>query len=314
MTGYPTHDEHSRRPVPALILVCLAVLLASCAQLPASGGQGALPYPAPSSSGALAPSAPSVTATASPTTAPTPSATPTVKPTPVDPFTLLSKKTKKEFGSCFQQTVRPKSSGHCALLVVKKLRSAGYYPWPIVSRINVAGANAILNYQRSRGLKPTATTTKETWLALAAKAHALPKVIPDTCKTKGVVLCVDQAHRTLTYLKSGKVIKTIRVRLGGYNSHPKTHKWRVFPTANGTWHVFDKQVNPKSENYGSGAMPYSTMFYPDMYVHYSPGFHAVGYAGSSHGCVNVGTLSQAIWIFRHTPIGAKVHIFSPKKV
>ena len=111
---------------------------------------------------------------------------------------------------------------------------------------------------------------------------------------------------------NGKVVKTFKVRLGGYNQHAKTHIWRNFPTANGTWKVYDKQVDPASENYGSGAMPYSTMFYPDMYVHYSPGFHAVGYAGSSHGCVNIGKLSDAIWIFKNTPIGAKVHIYSTK--
>ena len=82
--------------------------------------------------------------------------------------------------------------------------------------------------------------------------------------------------------------------------------------ANGTWKVYDKQVDPPSENYGSGAMPYATMFYPDMYVHYSPGFHSVGYRQSSHGCVNIGKLAEAVWIFRHTPIGSKVYIFSPK--
>jgi lipoprotein-anchoring transpeptidase ErfK/SrfK len=38
----------------------------------------------------------------------------------------------------------------------------------------------------------------------------------------------------------------------------------------------------------------------------------VGYATSSHGCVNIGQLSQAMWIFKHTPIGALVYIYSQK--
>jgi hypothetical protein len=173
--------------------------------------------------------------------------------------------------------------------------------------------NALLNYQRSRGIYGSGTTGRATWLALATRARAVPNVLPRKCTTtKGVVLCVDQAHRKLFWMRNHKVVKTFRVRLGGWNFHPKTKKWKVFATANGTWHVYDKQVNPKSKNYGSGAMPYSTMFYPDMYVHYSPVFHRVGYATSSHGCVNIASLSDAVWIFQHTPIGATVHIYSLK--
>ena len=43
-----------------------------------------------------------------------------------------------------------------------------------------------------------------------------------------------------------------------------------------------------------------------------PGFNRQGYSQSSHGCVNIRKLSDAVWIFKNTPIGAKVHIFSPK--
>jgi len=197
--------------------------------------------------------------------------------------------------------------------VQKALKSAHYYRGAISSRVNTAGVNAILNYQRSRGLTANGIVKKATWVALATKAPALPNVLPKKCTTaKGIILCVDQAHRKLSWIRNGKVIKTFTVRLGGWNYHPKTKKWKVFATANGTWKVYDKQVDPPSENYGSGAMPYATIFYPDMYVHYSPGFHAMGYATSSHGCVNIGKLSQAMWIFKHTPIGARVHIFSPK--
>lgn len=252
-------------------------------------------------------------------TAPSPSAS-TIRSTPVtpaakpvDPLTTLSASAKKEFKGCLTRTVGPNSSGACAKLVIKKLKAAGFYPWRATSAINTSGANAILNYQRSRGLQATATTTKETWVALATNAAAVPMVLPKKCTTtKGIILCVDQAHRKLFWIKNGKVIKTFKVRLGGWNYLAKKHKWKIYATANGTWKVYDKQVDPKSENYGSGAMPYSTMFYPDMYVHYSPGFHAVGYAQSSHGCVNIGQLSQAVWIFKHTPIGTPVYIYSPK--
>lgn len=140
-------------------------------------------------------------------------------------------------------------------------------------------------------------------------APMLPEVIPASCKGKGVVLCVDKAHRKLTYFKDGKAVKSIAIRVGGWNEHPKTHEWRVFETVNGMWDVFDKKVSPPSDNYGSGAMPYSVMFNENMYVHYSSGFASVGYAGSSHGCVNVGSLTDAKWFFANTPVGARVYVF-----
>lgn len=252
--------------------------------------------------------APSTSAT-TPSTAPTP----TPPPKPVDPLAGVSAKTRKAFKPCLTKSVGPGSGGACARLVQKTLKSAHYYSWGISSRVNTAGVNAILNYQRSRGLKANGIVKKATWVALATKAPAVPNVLPKKCTTaKGIILCVDQGRRKLHWIRNGKVVKTFTVRLGGWNYHPKTKKWKVFATANGTWKVYDKQVDPPSKNYGPGAMPYATMFYPDMYVHYSPGFHAMGYATSSHGCVNIGKLSQAMWIFKHTPIGARVYIYSPK--
>jgi lipoprotein-anchoring transpeptidase ErfK/SrfK len=105
------------------------------------------------------------------------------------------------------------------------------------------------------------------------------------------------------------VERTVQVRLGGFAQHAKKKNWRNFPTANGTYTVYDKQRNPRSENYGAGAMPYSIMFHPDMYVHYSSGFAKQGYDSSSHGCVNVGDKDAILWLYEHTPIGATVHVF-----
>lgn len=294
----------------------LATVLAGCATVAPGGTWTGLAPATPAVNGAtFGIPDPTASATPSASTVPSPSASPT--PTkPADPLEGLSKKTRAAFKPCLTKTVTPRSSGTCARLVVKTLKAAGFHPWSTTSTINVAAANAILNYQRSRGLKADGIVAKATWIALATKAPAVPDVLPDKCKGKGIWLCVDQAHRKLSWVKNGKVVKTFKVRLGGYNylkkKDAKQGKWRVYPTANGTWKVYDKKVDPPSENYGSGAMPYSTMFYPDMYVHYSPGFHAVGYRESSHGCVNIGKLADAVWIFKHTPIGAKVYVFSPK--
>lgn len=293
--------------VRRVAVLAAMILLAGCARNSPVGAPAARP-PAPSPSATMPSTAPLPSE-------PNPARTPTVTPPPkpVDPLAGVSAKTRKAFKPCLTKAVGPGSGGACALLVQKTLKRVHYYNWGVSRRINTAGVNAILNYQRSRGLTATGVVRKATWVALATKAKVLPQVLPKKCTTsKGVILCVDQAHRKLFWIKSGKVVKTFKIRVGGWNSYVKTKKWKVFATANGTWKVYDKLVDPPSEQYGSGAMPYATIFYPDMYVHYSPGFHAVGYATSSHGCVNIGKLSEAMWIFKHTPIGAKVYIYSLK--
>jgi hypothetical protein len=318
--GRRVYADAARPSLRAFALVTVLLVLVGCARtvpVPeahgpvavSASGKAPVTAPLPTLSAPIAPVDPVPTATATPTATPTP----TPPPRPVDPLAGVSAKTLKAFRPCLHKSVGPGSGGRCARLAQKKLKSAGFYPWGISGYINTAGVNAILNYQRSRGLTATGRATKATWVALATKARTVPSVLPKKCKAaKGVILCVDQAHRKLSWIKNGKVVKTFKIRLGGWNFYPKTKKWKVFATANGTWRVYSKNVDPPSEQYGRGAMPYATIFYPDMYVHYSPGFHAVGYSTSSHGCVNIGRLSDAIWIFRHTPIGARVHIFSPK--
>ncbi|HOA89287.1 MAG TPA: L,D-transpeptidase [Propioniciclava tarda] len=249
------------------------------------------------------PTAATSTATPSPTKTTT---TATPKPNPADSLTAEQ---QAALGKCLTASVGPGSSGTCAALALKLLNTAGYYSSKTSKSVGTAGANAILNYQRSRGINPNAYVRTETWVALASNAPAVPEVIPDQCKSAGVVLCVDKAHRKLTYLKSGAVVKVVPIRVGGWNSEAKTGKWRVFQTVSGTYRVYNKLVNPPSDNYGSGAMPYSVMFDPNMYVHYSSLFRSQGYSTSSHGCVNVGNLADAKWFFTNTPIGAKVYVF-----
>lgn len=312
--------QDARHPVAAVSAAAALLMLGGCALTPATAGQLHAPSVVASTAAATSKASagtPSPTATQSASPAELKSASAALASAATtalrvsDPLAHLSPGLRKQYRNCLPATLGPGSSGTCARFLQGQLKKVGFYPWAVSSYVSVAGVNAVLNYQRSRGLSADGWAGQDTWLALAQKTPTVSAKLPKTCFTKGVVLCVDQAHRKLTWLRNGKTVKTFKVRLGGYNQHAKTHIWRNFPSANGTWRVFDKQVNPASEIYGSGAMPYSTMFNPDMYVHYSSGFSSVGYAGSSHGCVNIRKVSDAVWIMNHTPIGSKVHVYTP---
>lgn len=292
---------HPRHPA-YVVAACLAAALvfAGCSAAPAGP---VAPATTPDAT-ATAVAAPQVSASGTPTPSPAPDAT----PEPTAP--TMSAAQEARFGPCLSKRVENWSTGECATLAQEALAEAGFLEGGTSKRIDVRTSNAILNYQRSRDIVPANGAIEEaTWLALATDKPARSTQRPAECEVAGVVLCVDQGARTLTYLVDGKPERTVQVRLGGYAQHVKKKNWRNFPTANGTWKVYDKQKNPHSENYGAGAMPYSIMFYPDMYVHFSSDFAKRGYATSSHGCVNVGDKDAIVWLYENTPIGATVHIF-----
>lgn len=267
----------------------------------------------PATTGGADPTPTETTASASPT--PTPDPTPTlgvrrwVDPETPPPLPELSDEQRAKFGDCLDKNVYNGTKGTCAKLLQEELKTLGFYQGTINSRTNVAVTNAVHRYQRSRNLKPTGVVGQQTWYALASGQPARSTELPEECKLDGVVLCVDQGRQEMKYVKNGEVIKTIEVRTGGYTTEPKTGKWRIHATANGLFKVYNKHVNPHSENYGSGVMPYSVMFDPNMYVHYSSDFKRWGYSRSSHGCVNIRDLDQAKWVFKNTPIGAHVYVW-----
>lgn len=228
---------------------------------------------------------------------------------PDRPLPTLTTAQHDVYGTCLTTTLGSWSKGDCANLVREKLAGLGYYQGPATGRISASAVNAVLRYQRSRDLPATGTVSEQTWYALASEQPARTEDLPPECTLPGVVLCVDQAHDTLRWLRDGEVIRTIKVRTGGFTTEPKTGQWRVHPTVNGFYRVYNKHRNPKSENYGAGAMPYSVMFDPNMYFHYSSDFARRGYSTSSHGCVNIGSKDDAVWVFENTPIDARVLVY-----
>lgn len=248
-----------------------------------------------------APETPLPTTTAPPTPLPAPSKTPTPKPTTPQPPVVTD-------NACATNTIKFGTKGACTKQALTLLKKAGYYSPTPGTTFGNAAVNWTLQYQRSRGLDDNGRIDEDTWAALLTDKAQLPVRIPASC-TSGTVICVSKAQGKLYWMTNGAIKKTTAVRFGGWNQDVKTKQWRLFATANGTYRVYRKDANPSSDNYGDGAMPYSTMFDPNMYVHYSAGFASVGYSGSSHGCVNVRSRADAKWIMDNTPIGTKVVVY-----
>ncbi|MEP6817020.1 MAG: L,D-transpeptidase, partial [Marmoricola sp.] len=114
----------------------------------------------------------------------------------------------------------------------------------------------------------------------------------------GRALCIDKRTQTLRWVVDGRTKGTYAVRFGASYT----------PTREGLFHVQFKSANHVSTLYGS-AMPYSMFFSGGQAVHYSSDFAARGYAGASHGCVNVRDYPGIKWLFGQVDVGDKVVVY-----
>lgn len=117
------------------------------------------------------------------------------------------------------------------------------------------------------------------------------------CAT-GRAMCVDKTSRTLRWVVDGVVLRTVEVRFGSAE----------LPTREGAFSVFRKSRDHVSSLYGT-SMPFAMFFSGGQAVHYSPDFAANGYAGASHGCVNVRDRPAVEWLFDHVRLGDKVIVY-----
>ncbi len=134
-----------------------------------------------------------------------------------------------------------------------------------------------------------------TWRRLKARAGAVG-TLPASCRT-GTVICIDTATRLLRFVDDGTVRMTADARFGMPTS----------PTRRGTFRVHLRSRDHVSSLYET-SMPYALFFSGGQAVHYSAYFQRDGYAGASHGCVNLRDRAKAAWLFDHAPLGTRVHI------
>ncbi|MFI2430512.1 L,D-transpeptidase family protein [Streptomyces sp. NPDC018693] len=165
---------------------------------------------------------------------------------------------------------------------------------------------AVRGFQGKRGLPRTGRTDTVTWQRLLKMTHepgqwdlylmggqeAAP---PDSRCLTGRVLCIDKTSRTLRWMVDGRTLSTVAVRFGS----------QYTPTREGVFQVYWKSRHHVSTLYDT-PMPYAMFFSGGQAVHYSADFAATGYAGASHGCVNVRDEAAIAELFAQIRTGDKV--------
>jgi lipoprotein-anchoring transpeptidase ErfK/SrfK len=171
-------------------------------------------------------------------------------------------------------------------------------------------AKGVRSYQQHRGLPVTGSVDENTWVALRADTRTptraelhppRPTAEPHTvaaldprCMT-GRVLCVDKTTRELSWVVDGVVQRRLDVRFGS----------EFTPTREGVFSVYRMSADHVSTLYGS-SMPYAMFFSRGQAVHYSSDFATRGYAGASHGCVNVRDKGALAGLFAQVRVGDTV--------
>lgn len=104
----------------------------------------------------------------------------------------------------------------------------------------------------------------------------------------------------MAWMIDGQIYKVFDVRFGSVAT----------PTPNGSFSVYWKSRNHTSSLYQSW-MPFAMFFSGGQAVRYSPDFARRGYAGASHGCVNVRDYNGIVWLFdKQVRVGDKVVVYN----
>ncbi|MFJ8084765.1 L,D-transpeptidase family protein [Streptomyces sp. NPDC096205] len=171
---------------------------------------------------------------------------------------------------------------------------------------DAATEEAVKGFQGKRGLPRTGTVDTVTWERLLGMTRepgrwelylmgGQPADAPDARCLTGRVLCISKESRTLRWMVDGRTLLTVPVRFGS----------EYTPTREGVFQVYWKSRHHVSTLYDS-PMPYAMFFSGGQAVHYSADFAARGYAGASHGCVNVRDEAAIADLFAQVRNGDKV--------
>ncbi|MFK8911882.1 peptidoglycan-binding protein [Streptomyces sp. YS-3] len=202
------------------------------------------------------------------------------------------------------------SSGARVKELQARLAQVGWFDDTPTGTYGSVTTTAVKGFQGKRGLPATGSADTATWQRLAqmttkptpqelqGKAVNKPKTKLDKRCMTGRVLCISKTTRTLNWVVNGKVQSSMDVRFGA----------QYTPTREGVFKVFLKSRNHVSSIYHT-PMPYAMFFSGGQAVHYSSDFAKRGYAGASHGCVNVRDKAKLAKLFDQVKVNDKVVVY-----
>ena len=203
------------------------------------------------------------------------------------------------------------SSGDRVRDLQARLRQIGWYEGKVTGSYGRETVTSVEGFQRRRGLPVTGEVDQRTWDRLIGMTHtptsaeltnvlAKPKEtgLDARCLT-GRALCISKRTNSLVWVIDGKPQIRMDVRFGSYET----------PTREGAFSIGWKSPNHVSTIYHT-PMPYAMFFSGGQAVHYSADFAARGYAGASHGCVNVRNLSAITSLYNQVAVGDKVIVYT----
>lgn len=205
----------------------------------------------------------------------------------------------------------PGDSGDEVREIQARLRQIGWFFGDVTDRYGPQTTEAVTGFQEKRQVPATGEVDRRTLDLLEGMtreptADELANRAPDPAEgapldprcTTGRALCIDKSTSSLRWVVDGKVLASMDVRFGASYS----------PTREGLFHVQWKDADHVSSLYGS-SMPYSMFFSGGQAVHYSSDFAARGYAGASHGCVNVRDWDALAAVYGQVQVGDKVVVY-----
>jgi peptidoglycan hydrolase-like protein with peptidoglycan-binding domain len=192
-----------------------------------------------------------------------------------------------------------------------RLRQIAWFFGNVSDLYGADTVEAVSGFQAKRGVPATGRVDRRTLdlldgMTTEPTADDLANRKPDPAEgapldarcTTGRALCIDKTTSSLRWVVDGEVRESVEVRFGASYA----------PTREGLFHVYWKDEDHVSDLYGS-AMPFSMFFSGGQAVHYSSDFAARGYAGASHGCVNVRDYDALATLFGQVRVGDKVVIY-----
>ncbi len=193
-----------------------------------------------------------------------------------------------------------------------RLRQIAWFNTDVTGVYGPVTADAVRGFQEKRGFPATGEIDRRTLDRLVEMTHEpsadelanrsgldvnTPGALDPRCTT-GRAICIDKTSQTLRWVVDGEVERTLDVRFGAEYS----------PTREGAFVVNFKSRDHVSSLYDS-PMPYAMFFSGGQAVHFSSDFLARGYAGASHGCVNVRDEAGVAGLFDDANVGDPVIVY-----